>query len=217
MIPELSGLLTELIPDGLTLSEQQIDLCARHLKMVLETNQKFNLTGITEPREAVIKHVLDSLLPAPLYAEAKTVLDLGSGAGFPGMPLAILYPDMQWLLVESTQKKARFLQQVVKDLELKNVKVEPKRGEAVLKSLPPSRIDILTARAVGSIDKLLNVLRPVKNRFGNLLLFKGQRATEEIETARELAEQLKLEGEIVLNYELPDEMGNHCVVEYRRV
>lgn len=215
MTAELSRLLTDLLPERLLLSEDQIQLCARHLELVLETNQKFNLTRITEPREAVIKHVLDSLLPAALYSGAKTILDLGSGAGYPGIPLAILFPEIDVMLVESTQKKARFLQQVVKELKLKNVRVEPKRGEAVLKSLPPNRIDILTARAVGSIEKLLDVLRPVKNRFGKLLLFKGQKAAEEIEAAGEVARQLKLDGEIVFTYELPDEMGRHCVVEYR--
>ena len=216
MIEELSRLLTELLPESLSLSEQQIRLCARHLAQVLETNQQFNLTRITEPREAIVKHVLDSLIPSPLYAKANTILDLGSGPGFPGIPLAILYPETKLILVESTQKKARFLQQVVRDLELQNVTVEPKRGEAVLKSLPPNRIDILTARAVGSIDKLLNVLRPVKNRFGKLLLFKGQRALEEMETAADLAGQLKLDGEVVFRYELPDEMGTHCLVEYQQ-
>jgi 16S rRNA (guanine527-N7)-methyltransferase len=209
------SLLVELLPGEFGLSEQQLTLCARHLELVLEANQRFNLTRITEPREAVIKHVLDSLLPAERFAAAGTLLDLGSGAGFPGIPLAILFPQAEVWLVESTGKKARFLKEAVRELGLDNVRVEDRRGEDLLKSLPPDRIEILTARAVGSIEKLLNVLRPVKNRFGKLLLFKGRQAAEEIEAAGPLARQLKLNGEIVFTYALPESMGTHCIVEYR--
>jgi 16S rRNA (guanine527-N7)-methyltransferase len=202
-----------LLPASISLDETQISKCARHLERVLETNEKFNLTSITDPREAVIKHIIDSLLPSELYAEAKSILDLGTGAGYPGIPLAIVYPEMRVHLVDSTQKKARFLQEVVDELELPNVTVHDQRGEAVMKKLPTHEIDILTARAVGSIEKLLNVLKPVRKRFGKLLLFKGQRAEEELESAALLLKNLKLTGEVCFRYELPEGMGSHCVVE----
>ena len=213
MTDSLAPLLSELLPDSISMTETQINQCARHLELVLETNKQFNLTSITEPREAVIKHIIDSLLPSPLYADAKSILDLGTGAGYPGIPLAILYPEMKVHLVDSTQKKARFLQEVVNDLELTNVVVHDKRGETVLKSLPTHEIDILTARAVGSIEKLLNVLKPVRKRFVKMLLFKGQRAEQELESSAMELKNLKLTGEVCFRYELPDEMGSHCVVE----
>ena len=209
----LDSLLSELLPESVTLTEKQIQQCARHLALVLETNQQFNLASITEPREAVIKHVIDSLLPSPLYGDAQSILDLGTGAGYPGIPLAILYPEMKVHLVDSTQKKARFLQEVVKELELTNVVVHDKRGETVLKALPTHEIDILTARAVGSIEKLLNVLKPVRKRFVKMLLFKGQRAEQELEDSVMQLKNLKLTGEICFRYELPEEMGSHCLVE----
>lgn len=215
MSEALAAHLKNLIPESIILDDPQIQKCVRHLELVLETNQQFNLTSITDPREAVIKHVIDSLLPAQLYADADAILDLGTGAGYPGIPLAILYPEMKVHLVDSTQKKARFLQEVVNELELPNVVVHDKRGETVLKSLPTHEIDILTARAVGSIEKLLNVLKPVRKRFRKMLLFKGQRAEEELENAALLLKNLKLTGEIVFRYELPEAMGSHCVVELR--
>lgn len=208
-----AALLNELLPESVSLDETQIAKCARHLERVLETNQQFNLTSITDPREAVVKHIIDSLLPSELYADAKSILDLGTGAGYPGIPLAIVYPEMRVHLVDSTQKKARFLQEVVDELELANVTVHDQRGEAALKKLPTHEIDILTARAVGSIEKLLNVLKPVRKRFGKLLLFKGQRAEEELEAAAMLLKNLKLTGEVCFRYELPEGMGSHCVVE----
>ncbi|MDB4679554.1 16S rRNA (guanine(527)-N(7))-methyltransferase RsmG [Planctomycetaceae bacterium] len=213
MTDSLAPLLSELLPDSISMTETQISQCARHLELVLETNKQFNLTSITEPREAVIKHIIDSLLPSPFYADAKSILDLGTGAGYPGIPLAILYPEMKVHLVDSTQKKARFLQEVVNDLGLTNVVVHDKRGETVLKSLPTHEIDILTARAVGSIEKILNVLKPVRKRFVKMLLFKGQRAEQELESSAMPLKNLKLTGEICFRYELPEEMGSHCVVE----
>ncbi|MBD3674237.1 MAG: 16S rRNA (guanine(527)-N(7))-methyltransferase RsmG [Planctomycetaceae bacterium] len=213
MTNALAPLLSELLPDSVSLTDTQLQQCARHLELVLQTNQQFNLTSITEPREAVIKHTIDSLLPAHLYMEAETILDLGTGAGYPGIPLAILYPDKQIHLVDSTQKKARFLESVAKELGLDNITVHDQRGEAVLRKFPIGEIDILTARAVGSIEKLLNVLKPVRKRFGRMLLFKGQKAEEELQNAALLLKNLKLTGEIVFRYELPDAMGSHCVVE----
>ncbi|MCH5372804.1 MAG: 16S rRNA (guanine(527)-N(7))-methyltransferase RsmG [Planctomycetes bacterium] len=212
----MTTLLAEFLPVSISLDETQLAQCARHLQRVLETNKKFNLTSITDPREAVIKHVIDSLLPSQLYADAETILDLGSGPGYPGIPLAIIYPDKRLHLVDSTQKKARFLQEVADELELPNVTVHAQRGEAVLKSLPMDEIDLLTARAVGSIEKLLNVLKPVRNRFGKMLLFKGQRAEEELEAAALILKNLKLTAEICFRYELPEGMGSHCVVEIKR-
>jgi len=215
MTNSLIPLLSELLPQTISLTQSQMAQCARHLELVLETNQQFNLTSITDPREAIIKHVIDSLLPAQLYADADAILDLGTGAGYPGIPLAILYPEMKVHLVDSTQKKARFRQEVVNELQPPNVVVHDKRGETVLKSLPTHEIDILTARAVGSIEKLLNVLKPVRKRFRKMLLFKGQRAEEELENAALPLKNLKLTGEIVFRYELPEAMGSHCVVELR--
>ncbi len=211
---ELETLLAANAPDPWHLTAEQTQRLARHLELVLETNQQFNLTSITDPREAVFKHVLDSLFPAEAFRGARSILDLGSGAGYPGIPLAVFFPETQVLLVESTQKKARFLERVVTELELPNVRVSSDRAETLLKSLPVGEIEIVTARAVGSIAKLLPVLAPVIRRFDRLLLYKGQKADDEMRDAGEFASHLRLAGRKLLSYELPDGMGSHCLVEY---
>lgn len=213
---ELFDWLTRYSPLLGELSESQLQQLVRHLELVLETNQQFNLTSITDPQEAVAKHIVDSLLPADEFAGARTILDVGSGPGYPGIPLAIRFPETKFVLAESTQKKARFLQTVVDDLKLPNVTVRAERAETILKGLPPTAIDLLTARAVGSIEKLFVVLSPVIRRFGRMVLYKGQRAGEEIAAAAEVAGNLKLDGKIIKTYELPDELGTHCLVEYFR-
>ena len=108
--------LRQLLPAGLPFREECIDGAARHLELIVETNQHFNLTRIVNPREAAIKHVVDSVLPWRLFQDAEHVADAGSGAGFPGIPLALVLPRVRFTLLESTQKKARFLESVVREL-----------------------------------------------------------------------------------------------------
>ena len=119
---------------------------AVHLAGIVEANESFNLTRITSVREAVIKHVLDSVLPWNLFAEAPAVLDAGTGAGFPGVPLAVVLSGVRFLLSESIGKKARFVQAIVQELELSNVEVSNVRAEELLPSGVPGLV--LTGRAV---------------------------------------------------------------------
>ena len=112
---------------GLSLSGGQIEKNLRYLKLLLETNQEYNLTSITDTKEATIKHLLDSLSIYQLL-EGETIADIGSGGGTPGIPLAIAFPKKKFLLVESKQKKAAFLIGAVKQLKLKNVRVINKRA-----------------------------------------------------------------------------------------
>ena len=95
-----------------------IRVAARHLELIVEANRQFNLTRILDSREAAIKHVVDSIMPWRLFAAAKHVLDAGTGAGFPGVPLAVVLPSVHFTLAESIGKKARFVEAAVKDLAL---------------------------------------------------------------------------------------------------
>src|SRR5450432_3095086 len=113
--------LGQLLPADLPHRDECIAGAARHLELIVEANQHFNLTRIVSPREAAIKHVLDSVLPWRLFAGAAHVADAGSGAGFPGISLALVLPGTRFTLLESTQKKARFLESVVRELKLANI------------------------------------------------------------------------------------------------
>ena len=132
-------------------------------------NEHMNLTRITSPRDAAIKHVLDSVIPWKLFVGAKRVMDAGTGAGFPGLPLALALPDLRFTLVESTGKKARFVESVIADLGMPNVRVLSLRVEDVAKSEP---FDIVTARAFAPISKALKFIGPTLKKGGRALCSK---------------------------------------------
>src|SRR5579863_5650007 len=121
--------LNEVLPADLPHRENVVCKSARHLALIVEANQHLNLTRITSPREAAIKHVLDSLMPWRLFHDAKHVLDAGTGAGFPGIPLALMLPKTRFTLAESTLKKARFVESVLDELKLPNVEITARRAE----------------------------------------------------------------------------------------
>lgn len=155
---------------GLSLSGDQIEKNLSYLKLLLETNQEYNLTSITDTKEATIKHLLDSLSIYQLL-EGETIADIGSGGGTPGIPLAIAFPKKKFLLVESKQKKAAFLVRAVKQLKLKNVRVINKRAEEVTATRAPETI---ISRALGSLDYFIDVAGHLLPKKGKAIAMKGK-------------------------------------------
>jgi 16S rRNA (guanine527-N7)-methyltransferase len=203
-------LLRELLPADLPHRDACVIKAARHLELIVETNQQFNLTRIVEEREAVIKHVVDSVLPWRLFAGAKHVVDAGTGAGFPGIPLAVVFPETRFTLIESTQKKARFVEAAVADLNLANVEVLPVRAEDWLSA---NAVEIVTARAVAPLSKAIPLFAPAWKRGARLLLYKGPDAEAEIaEAAMELRKR-KAQAAVKFRYELPDNAGSRGMIE----
>ena len=155
---------------GLSLSGDQIEKNLSYLKLLLETNQEYNLTSITDTKEATIKHLLDSLSIYQLL-EGETIADIGSGGGTPGIPLAIAFPKKKFLLVESKQKKAAFLVGAVKQLKLKNVRVINKRAEEVTATRAPETI---ISRGLGSLDYFIDVAGHLLPKKGKAIAMKGK-------------------------------------------
>jgi len=155
---------------GLSLSGDQIEKNLSYLRLLLETNQEYNLTSITDTQEATIKHLLDSLSIYQLL-EGETIADIGSGGGTPGIPLAIAFPEKKFLLVESKQKKAAFLVGAVKQLKLKNVRVINKRAEEVTATRAPETI---ISRALGSLDYFIAVAGHLLPKKGKAIAMKGK-------------------------------------------
>ena len=155
---------------GLSLSGDQIEKNLSYLRLLLETNQEYNLTSITDTKEATIKHLLDSLSIYQLL-EGETIADIGSGGGTPGIPLAIALPKKKFLLVESKQKKAAFLVGAVKQLKLKNVRVINKRAEEVTATRAPETI---ISRALGSLDYFIDVAGHLLPKKGKAIAMKGK-------------------------------------------
>jgi 16S rRNA (guanine527-N7)-methyltransferase len=161
------------------LEEGQIGRLCRHYEMMIEWNERLNLTRITDPRDAARLHYAESLYAARLIGDEKTLLDIGSGAGFPVLPLAVMRQDVAMTALESNKKKALFLNEVKADLGLTNLSVMAARLEEVdLRSF-----DLLTCRA---LDRAEQVLPRVAKRLGpaqRLILFGG---TELLERMRRL-------------------------------
>ena len=154
---------------------EQLKNQAKYLDLLLEANKNINLTGIREPRAAVIKHTLDSL-SASSAIEGVKIIDIGSGGGTPGIPLAIAQPEKKFYLIEATQKKASFLDETVRTLKLDNVEIICERGESVTNL----SADTVIARAFGTLNYLVTTSRHMVSKEGLFLAMKGKINPDEI-------------------------------------
>jgi 16S rRNA (guanine527-N7)-methyltransferase len=204
--------LNEVLPPDLPNRDEAVLKASQHLALIVEANQYLNLTRITTPREAAIKHVLDSVIPWRLFAGAKHVVDAGTGAGFPGIPLAVILPGVRFTLAESIQKKARFVESAVESLKLPNVKVAAQRAEEITKSGSV----IITARAMAPLPKALDLFGTAVKSGAKLLLYKGPDTAQEIEDAAKQLQRLRLSARVVMEYELPEGMGTRTILEVTR-
>lgn len=161
-----------------------------YLKRLIDVNKVMNLTAITDPEEVYEKHFLDSCLIANTLKQGDLLADVGSGAGFPGLPLAIIRDDIQVTLIEPTAKRCQFLSDVITELGLKNVTVINDRAEN-LTSLRES-FDLVTARAVAPLSILLELCTPLAKVGGQMIAMKGQKALEELDDAKNAITKLHL-------------------------
>lgn len=161
---------------ALDVSEQQQSTLIAYVELIAKWNKAFNLTSVREPVEMVSRHILDSLAILP-YLQGKSLLDVGSGAGLPGVPVAILNPEMAVTLLDSNSKKTRFLQQVKAELGLENITVVHSRVEQA--DLP--KFDLVTARAFSTIDDIIDLAGRHCDDAGCLVLMKGLYPEEELQ------------------------------------
>jgi 16S rRNA (guanine527-N7)-methyltransferase len=187
------GFEARLAEIGIHLDPTVLAKLGDYLARLLAMNEQMNLTAIKEPIEAWEKHALDALTLVPLLVElgpGSSLVDVGSGGGLPGIPIAIARPDLRVTLVEATQKKAAFLSAVVAALGLANVAVRAERAEQLGAGELRGVFDAVTARAVARLTMLVPLTAPLAKPGGLVLLVKGQRADEELaEAKRTLAEQ----------------------------
>ena len=186
------------------LTEMQIQKFHLYMQLLLEWNKKINLTSIKEPNEIVTKHFVDSLSISKWIKSGNSIVDVGTGAGFPGVPLSILKGDCQFLLIDSLNKRVVFLQEVVNKLQLNNINVNLARVEeaAHLKEYREG-FDVATSRAVANMSTLLEYLLPFCKNNGIAICMKGNNVQEELNKCKKACNILKGQIEEIDKFCLP--------------
>ena len=188
---------------NIKISDKKIEKFEKYYQLLLEYNQKFNITAITEREEVIVKHFIDSLLNVD-NVDGKTLIDIGSGGGFPAIPIRIFKDDIKLVMVDSTGKKCEFLKVVVDKLELSNVSVICDRAEDLARDeMYREKFDICSARAVARLNTLCEYCMPFVKKGGKFIAYKGN-AEEEIEEAQNAIKILGGKLEKVDNFSLLD-------------
>lgn len=199
-------------------SEEQIDKLYNYMNLLLEWNEKINLTAITEPKEVILKHLIDSVTISKFIKSNSYVADIGTGAGFPGIPLKILREDIEVVLVDSLNKRINFLNEVIKELKLDNIKTVHARAEDFGQDKNyREKFDVVTSRAVANLSTLSEYLIPLAKVDGKCLCMKGPGADDEIKNAKNAINTL---GGTITNvhvFNLPDSDIGRTVVEIEKV
>lgn len=203
---------------GLRFSELQLKQFNRYYEMLIETNKVMNLTAITEPEDVAVKHMIDSLLAYDKEMAGKILADIGTGAGFPGVPLKIYCPELKVVLIDSLGKRLNFLQQVIDALELKEIRCEHSRAEdAGRNKQHREKYDFVTARAVARLSVLSEYCLPLVKRGGQFIALKGSKYAEEI---TEGTEAVKILGGKIVSAEpvkLPGLDDGRAIIKINKI
>ena len=199
---------------GVNINLDQAKKLISYMSYILDCNQYINLTAITNEDEFITKHLIDSMVISTLeeYIDANTVIDIGTGAGFPGIPLAVLSSDKQFLLVDSLLKRIKIVNEGINLLELKNVAAVHARGETLeKKTIFKNGADLVIARAVANMGKLAKYTLPNVKKGGFLIALKGPNIDNELQESQEIIK--KLGGRIIRVQDLSfGELRHNAVV-----
>jgi len=204
---------------GINLPEAVYEQMAQFQSLVLTANETMNLTAITSNEDFAVKHFIDSLsllplLPAPHTERALSLLDVGTGAGFPGVPLKIARGDLDVTLLDSTRKRLDFLRDALGKLGLDAEYIHA-RAEEWPRQMPGRKFDIVTARAVARLDKLLGYTLPLVKTGGYFYAMKGSDVGQEIEEARAALKKHRAKIEKTVSVQLTPDM-THTVIVIRK-
>ncbi len=213
---KLKGMLED---RGIKVSNSQLEMFEIYLKELKEWNNRFNLTALKDENEIIIKHIYDSLLiisTANWQKEAK-VIDVGTGAGFPGIPLKIMNEELEITLVDSTEKKKEFLEHVIEILKLNKVTALHARAEELgRREECRENYDIAVARAVAKLPILLEYCLPLVKVGGVFIAYKGSRAVEELESAGKALQELGGKVARITEFALPENQGKRVLIEIKK-
>lgn len=188
---------------GIEIDETVTVLFSAYASELLTWNRKINLTAITNPKDIAAKHFLDSLAPAEFIPEGARLLDIGSGAGFPGIPLKIVKPATSVLLIDAVRKKINFLKHVLRTLNLEGIEARWIRTEDLLKDPDNAfTFDVIISRALSDLSLFVKNALPLLAKQGVIIAMKGKIDSEELDAVREDVPGVNYSMEIE-KYELP--------------
>ena len=184
----------------------------KYMNSITEKNQFINLTSIIEPKEFIIKHFIDSLVVSS-YLEGNRIIDIGTGAGFPGVPLAINSSDKSFVLVDSVNKKLDVIRGTIKDLDVQNIEVIHSRAEELANNDKyREKFDVAVSRAVANLTTLVEYMLPFVKMGGTCICMKGPNYENEVDEARKAISILGGEIEKVLNIDIEGNERNIIVI-----
>lgn len=176
---------------NIDINETEANKFYEYTQLLLEWNNKINLTAITEENDIILKHYIDSLTTSELIKDSKTIMDIGTGAGFPGIPLKIVNEEKEFVLVDSLNKRIKFLEEVKEKIELKNLELIHSRVEDLAKNKKyRENMDVVISRAVANTRVLVEYMLPFVRLNGLCICMKGPNVKNEIEDAKKAIEIL---------------------------
>ncbi|MFT6984698.1 MAG: 16S rRNA (guanine527-N7)-methyltransferase [Psychromonas sp.] len=192
----------------LEISAPQKKQLVQLVELLNKWNKAYNLTSVRDPKQMLVKHIMDSIVVSP-HLQGERFIDVGTGPGLPGLPLAILNPDKQFVLLDSLGKRLRFIRQAILELGLKNVTAVQSRVEEYQ---PEHKFDVVLSRAFASLQDMLFWCKHLPNEHGHFLALKGQLPKQEIVN---LDKDFKFIESIPLN--VPCLEGERCLVKVKRI
>lgn len=211
------NLSVELDKINIEIKEEKLKLFYKYMKLLLEWNEKINLTAITDEKEIILKHFVDSLTINKYIKKEDIVMDMGTGAGFPGIPLKIINSDNHFILVDSLNKRINFLAEVKEKLKLEKLDLLHSRAEDLGNNVEyREKMDVVASRAVANLRTLTEYTLPFVKKGGIFISMKGPNAQEEIELAKNAIEILGGKIEKVENLKLTDNDIERNIIVIRK-
>lgn len=202
----------------INLTNKQLNEFYTYMNLLIEWNKNINLTAITEPEEIIKKHFIDSLTISKNIQKDSSIIDVGTGAGFPGIPLKIVREDINVVLLDALNKRLNFLNEVIKENKLENIETVHFRAEEIGKNKKyREKYDIATSRAVAQLNILVEYLLPLVKVGGKCICMKGSNVEEELKNSKKAITLLGGEIEKIEEFILPDSDIKRNVIIIKKV
>lgn len=203
---------------NIEISDKQIEKFFDYMNLLLEWNEKINLTAITEPEDIILKHFVDCATILKYIKDEDKIIDIGTGAGFPGIPLKILNEKLDITLMDSLNKRINFLNEIINKLDLKNiVAIHARAEESARNKGYREKFDIATSRAVANLSTLSEYMLPFVKKNGMVISMKGSNIEEEVKNAKKAIKILGGEIEKIDNFNLANTNNIRNIITIKKV